>query len=51
MSDIIVKKDKVTMNLEWSYSDDQGLLNAVRNAQELAALIEKDEQNEKDSQP
>ncbi len=46
MSDIIVKKDKVTVNVEWPYTNDAELVDAIRNAQELTALVEKDEQDE-----
>ncbi len=50
MTDIIVKKEKVTVNLEWKYSNDEELLDAIKNAQELTGLIDKDEQDKQDSQ-
>lgn len=46
MNEVIVKKDKVSVCLEWAYSNDAELVEAVRNAQELIGLIEKDEQDE-----
>jgi len=50
MSDIIVKKDKVSVLIEWPYTDDSSLVDAVRNAQELQALVVKDVNNEQAEQ-
>ena len=50
MSEIIVKKNKVQVMMEWTYSDDASLVEAVRNAQELKSLVAKDAANEQDSE-